>query len=98
MLTLFIHMKICSPLIDVYYRCFNSRQLPVPAAVHVAKVLEHQPKPGAQPAVQRARSAQVVETRNDGRGHSVRAQGGPFAVAGRPQVRHTVSDVRALRQ
>lgn len=75
-----------------------SRQLSVPAAVDVAKVLEHQPKPGAQPAVQRARSAQVVETRDHGRGHTVRAQGGPVVVPGRAQVRHTVPNVRAIRQ
>lgn len=78
--------------------CSCSRQLPVPAAVDVAKVLEHQPEPGAQPAVQRARSAQVVEARDHGRGHTVRAQGGPVAVPGRAQVRHTVPDVRAVRQ
>jgi len=89
---------LCALLTGVLYRCFYSRQLPVPVAVHVAKVLEHQPESRAQPAVQRARSAQVVETRDDGRGHTVRAQGGPVAVAGRPQVRHTVSDVRAVRQ
>lgn len=78
--------------------CFNSRQLPVPAAVHVAEVLEHQPEPGAQLAVQRTRPAEVVETRDHGRGHTVRAQGRPVAVPGGPKVRHTVSDVRAVRQ
>lgn len=76
----------------------NSRQLPVPAAIHVAKVLEHQPKPRAQPPVPGAWPAQVVEARDHGRGHTVRAQGGSVAVPGGPQVRHTLSDVRAVRQ
>lgn len=64
----------------------------------MAKVLEHQPEPGAQPPVQGTRPAQIVETGDDGRGHTVGAQGGPVPVPGGPQVRHTVSDVRAVRQ
>lgn len=77
---------------------FDSRQLPVSAAVHVAKVLEHQPEPRAQSPVPGTRPAQVVETRDHGRGHTVRAQGGPVAVPSRPQIRHTLSDVRFVRQ
>lgn len=93
-----IPIYLCASITGVFYRCFNSRQLPVPTAVHVAKVLEHQPEPRAQPTVQRARSAQVVETRDDGRGHTVRAQRGLVAVTGRSEVRHTISNVRAVRQ
>lgn len=93
-----IPIYLCVSLTVVFYRCFNSRQLPIPTAVHVAKVLEHQPEPRAQPSIQRARSSQVVETRDDGRGYTVRAQRGLVAVTGRPEVRHTISDIRAVRQ
>jgi len=64
----------------------------------VAKMLEHQPKPGAQLAVQRTWPAQVMETRDHGRSHTIRAQGGPFAIPSSPQVRHTLSDVCAVCQ
>lgn len=75
-----------------------SRQLPVSASVDVAKVLEHQPEPGAQLAVPRARTAEVLATRDHGRGDLLRAQGGPVAVPGCEEVRHPVPDVRALCQ
>lgn len=53
----------------------NSRQLPVPAAVDVAKVLEHQSEPGAQPSLPRKGTTQVLETRNHGGGDLQRTQG-----------------------
>lgn len=76
----------------------SSRQLPVSVAVHVAEVLEHEPVAGAQPAVPRARPAQVVAPGDHGRGHLLRAEGGTQPVAGRAQVRHPVPDLRAVRQ
>lgn len=64
----------------------------------MAEVLEHQPEPGAQPALPRARPAQVLEAGDHGRGHLLRAERGPVAFAGRQEVRHPVPDVRALRE
>lgn len=53
-----------------------NRQLPVPAAVHVAKVLEHQSESGTQPSLPRTRTSQVLEARNYGGGDLQRSQGG----------------------
>lgn len=54
--------------------CF-SRQLPVPVAIHVAKVLEHQSEPGAQSSLQGAWTAKVLEARDHGRGDLQCTQG-----------------------
>lgn len=64
----------------------------------MAEVLEHQPEPGAQPALPRARAAQVVAARDHGRGHLLGAEGGALAVTGCQEIRHPIPDVRALRQ
>jgi hypothetical protein len=77
---------------------FSSRQLPVPAAEHVAEVLEHEPVAGAQPSVPRARTSQVVATRDHGRGDPLRPQGGAESLPGRQEIRHPLPDVRAVRQ
>lgn len=64
----------------------------------MAEVLEHEPVAGAQPAVPRARPAQVLAARDHGRGYPVRAEGGTVAVAGCSQVRHPLPHLRAVRQ
>lgn len=64
----------------------------------MAEVLEHEPEPGAQPALPGARPPQVLEAGDDGRGDILRPEGGAVALPGRQEVRHTLSDVRALRQ
>lgn len=64
----------------------------------MAEVLEHQPEPGAQPAVPRARAAEVLAAGDHGRGYLLRAQGRPVAVSSCEKVRHPVPNVRALCQ
>lgn len=85
-------------LIDLYLQFQSNRQLPVPIAVHVAKVLEHQPEPHPSLAISRTRSSEIVAPRNDGRGHIQCAQGRPVAVASRAKVRYPVSNVCAVRE
>lgn len=51
-----------------------NRQLPVSAAIDVAEMLEHQSEPGAQSALSRTRSAQVLATRNHGGGDLQRVE------------------------
>jgi len=57
---------------------FTSRQLPVPAAVYVAEVLEYQPEPGAQPALPGTRTPQVLATGDHGGGDLQRPKGRAF--------------------
>lgn len=45
---------------------YSSRQLPVPAAIDVAEVLEHESEPGAQPALQGAWPPQVLASGDHG--------------------------------
>lgn len=75
-----------------------SRQLPVSITVDVAEVLEHQPVVGAQSAIPRTWTTEVLEARNHGRGHLLRSQGGFVPLSSCSQVRHTLSDVCSLRQ
>lgn len=63
----------------------------------MAEVLE-QPEPDPPSALSRARPAKVLAPGNDGRSDLQRAEGGPVAVAGGPQVRHPLPDVRAVRE
>lgn len=64
----------------------------------MAEVLEHKSKPGAQSAIPRARAAQVLAAGDHGRGNLLGPEGGPVVVAGRAKVRHSLPDLRAVRQ
>lgn len=64
----------------------------------MAKVLVDEPKPCAQLEVSRAGPAQVLAPGDHGRGDLLSAKGGALALTGRQKIRHTLSNLRAVRE
>eukprot|EP00095_Tigriopus_kingsejongensis_P002455 maker-scaffold380_size190731-snap-gene-0.34 protein:Tk02455 transcript:maker-scaffold380_size190731-snap-gene-0.34-mRNA-1 annotation:"ferredoxin oxidoreductase" len=72
--------------------------LSVSIAKYVAKMLESKCLRYAIHALPRARTHEVLEAGDHGRGHLVRLAGGPVPVPSRPQTRHSLPNIRALCQ
>lgn len=87
-----------SILIWILFSFSSSRQLPVPVAIHVAKMLEHESKSCTQPALPRKRTVEVLATWNHGRSNIFGVEGRLVLVPGRQEVRYSLSYVCSLRK